>query len=282
MSEHVLVWRPKARNGGGDDDSQLRLIDMPQGLRRSPSQVRAADAMSMATRAVLLEALAALKAQAAAPGEPLRVSLKSLSAGDLDVLFDVLGEGEVRAAVGGEALWRIEETVLPGLWRIAVRTADGEEVQWLEAAAMASPVLQAAQRLPQASIAVPRQLPAGTMNAPALIAELVTRSREWRPGAGPNHVVNFTLLPLSEPDAEVLTATLGQIPLSIRSSGYGSCQVFGTGLRHVWAVQYMNSMGKIILDTLEVGDIPASACAAREDFEDSAGRLAEILEAYAT
>jgi hydrogenase-1 operon protein HyaF len=94
-------------------------------------------------------------------------------------------------------------------------------------------------------------------------------------------VVNFTLLPLSESDVEVLTATLGQIPLSIRSEGYGNCLIYATGLRHVWAVQYTNSMGKIILDTLEVGAIPASACAAREDFEDSAVRLGEMLEAYA-
>ena len=77
-----------------------------------------------------------------------------------------------------------------------------------------------------------------------------------------------------------IDAAIRQIPLVIRSEGYGSCRIFATGLRHVWAVQYLNSMGKIILDTMEVGGIPASACAAREDFEDSAGRLAEILEAY--
>ena len=75
---------------------------------------------------------------------------------------------------------------------------------------------------------------------------------------------------------------LGQVPLVIRSGGYGSSRVFATGLRHVWAVQYVNGMGSVILDTLEVGGVPVSVLAAREDFEDSAERLAEILTAFAS
>jgi len=39
-------------------------------------------------------------------------------------------------------------------------------------------------------------------------------------------------------------------------------------------------MGHTILDTIEVGEVPRAACAGREDFEDSAVRLGEILEAY--
>ena len=57
-------------------------------------------------------------------------------------------------------------------------------------------------------------------------------------------MVNFTLLPLTDVDAEVLTIVLGQVPMVIRSEGYGSCRVFATGLRRVWAVQYLNSMGR--------------------------------------
>ena len=78
----------------------------------------------------------------------------------------------------------------------------------------------------------------------------------------------------------MLTSVLGQIPLVIRSGGYGSSRVFATGLKHVWAVQYINSMGNVILDTLEIGGVPVSVLAAREDFEDSAERLGEILEAF--
>jgi hydrogenase-1 operon protein HyaF len=39
-------------------------------------------------------------------------------------------------------------------------------------------------------------------------------------------------------------------------------------------------MGNVILDTLEVGGVPVSVLAAREDFQDSVERLGEILQAF--
>jgi hydrogenase-1 operon protein HyaF len=53
-------------------------------------------------------------------------------------------------------------------------------------------------------------------------------------------------------------------------------------VRHVWVVQYVNGMGTTIMDTIEIGRIPDAALAAREDLEDSAERLGEILETYLT
>ncbi len=119
------------------------------------------------------------------------------------------------------------------------------------------------------------------MNSVALLTELQERSSGYQPGAE-NHVINFTLLPITEADAEVLTTVLAQLPLVIRGGGYGICRIFATGLRHVWAVQYLNSMDKVILDTLEIGGVPVAALATREDLEESAGRLAEIILAYAS
>jgi hydrogenase-1 operon protein HyaF len=133
--------------------------------------------------------------------------------------------------------------------------------------------------MPRDTIRIPEQMPPGAMNVQSLLIELQERTAAYQPGAE-SHVINFTLLPITEVDAEVLTAVLGQIPLIIRSEGYGSCRIFATGLRYVWAVQYLNSTGKVILDTLEIGGIPGAAVAAPEDFEDSAIRLAEILDAY--
>lgn len=279
MSEHVLVWRGNLRNGESLDPDAPRLIDMPQGLRRSRQQVKAADGLTAASRAVLADSLAALRRQAQEPGAPLRISLRDLAPHDVDVVADLLGEGEVSAVAGPGAQWRIQESVLPGLWMIESVSEGGEHALWLEAAQVPSPVVHAAERYPQPSVALPATLPPGAMNASAVLVELQSRASAYATGAA-NHVINFSLLPLTEVDAGVLTSTLGQAPLVIRSEGYGSCRIFATGLRHVWAVQYLNSMGKIILDTLEIGSIPAAACAAREDFEDSAGRLAEILEAY--
>jgi hydrogenase-1 operon protein HyaF len=44
--------------------------------------------------------------------------------------------------------------------------------------------------------------------------------------------------------------------------------------------QYFNSDDTLILNTLEVSDVPSVACAAMEDLADSAERLGEILNFY--
>ncbi|HHL45449.1 MAG TPA: hypothetical protein ENJ24_02635, partial [Gammaproteobacteria bacterium] len=46
----------------------------------------------------------------------------------------------------------------------------------------------------------------------------------------------------------------------------------------IWWVRYTNAMGRLILNTLEVTDIPAVLCAAAEDLEDSRRRLPDLLE----
>ncbi|PVV25335.1 MAG: hypothetical protein B6D79_09440 [gamma proteobacterium symbiont of Ctena orbiculata] len=53
-----------------------------------------------------------------------------------------------------------------------------------------------------------------------------------------------------------------------------------TAVQNVWWVQYFNSQDKNILNTLEIGDVPAVAAAAKEDIQESAQRLNEIMEAY--
>jgi hydrogenase-1 operon protein HyaF len=47
----------------------------------------------------------------------------------------------------------------------------------------------------------------------------------------------------------------------------------------VWRVQFFNSMDTLILDTLEVTDMPEVVLAAPEDLSDSARRLLKVLEA---
>jgi hydrogenase-1 operon protein HyaF len=62
------------------------------------------------------------------------------------------------------------------------------------------------------------------------------------------------------------------------SRGFGSCRVSSTGVRDVWRVQYFNSMQTMILNTLEVAEIPEVALAAPEDLADSRERLGELVE----
>jgi hydrogenase-1 operon protein HyaF len=281
MTDFPLVWHAKVPAPApthGDDS--LRLLDMPLGQVPPRRNAKPIDHLSPVARAALEEALAALHRHAAGEREPSRISLRGLEADDRDMVLDVLGEGDVWAQVGGNVAYEIAESVLAGLWRIEATAHDGTKSEWLEVAEIPQAIVATAERMPRESIVIPAQVPQGAMNALALLTELQQRSAGYQPGAE-NHIINFTLLPITEVDAEVLTTVLGQLPLVIRGGGYGSCRIFATGLRHVWAVQYLNSMGVVILDTLEIGGVPVAALAAREDFEDSAERLGEIIKAYA-
>jgi hydrogenase-1 operon protein HyaF len=283
MTEHVLVWHPKVPGElptGGEE--QPRLIGMPTGLIRPARQALAAEQLTPAARVLMHEVVAELRRRIEAPDLPARrFSLADLEEAGKATVADILGEGDVWAKVGiGDVYWRVVESVLTGVWRLESSTAGGTTDEWVEVGAVPQPILQAAAELPRATIEIPKQMPQGAMNAPSLLHELQERSASYQPSPE-NHVINFTLLPLTEADSQVLASVLGQIPLVIRSGGYGSSRVFATGLRHVWAVQYVNGMGSVVLDTLEVGGVPVSVKAAREDFEDSTERLAEILEAFA-
>jgi hydrogenase-1 operon protein HyaF len=284
MTEHVLVWHPKVSGdvpAAAVGDDQVRLIGMPTGLVRPVRQAMAADHLTPAARELMDAVVEDLQRRIETPeAPPMRFRLNDLDEDGKAAIADILGEGDVWAKVGvGDKFWRVVESVMAGVWRLESIAADGSTEECIEVGQVPHPILQASAELPRASIDIPKQMPQGAMNAPFLLSELQDRSARYQPGAE-NHVINFTLLPLTDVDAEVLTQVLGQIPLMIRSGGYGSSRVFATGLRHVWAVQYTNGMGNVILDTLEVGGVPISVLAAKEDFEDSAERLAEILVAF--
>ena len=282
MTDYPLVWRPKVAappEAGGDPS--LRLLDMPVSSIRPRRDARQVDSMSQAARAVLEEALAALRDHADGDREPSRISLRSMDSSERDTILDVLGEGDVWGSVGGSVGYTFTESVLTGLWHVEATSQDGKKTDWLEVARIPQAVIHAAEHMPRATIRIPDRMPQGAMNSLALLTELQQRSAAYQPGEE-NHVINFTLLPITEADAEVLTTVLGQIPLVIRGGGYGSCRIFAAGLRDVWAVQYLNSMDKVILDTLEIGGVPVAALAAREDLAESAARLPEMIGAYAS
>ena len=282
MTDYPLVWHKKMPGQTPEqEEASLRLLQMPVGSTQPRRAARTVDRLLPAARAALDEAVAALRRHAEGASAADRISLKGLDEDDRAIVLDILGEGDVWAQVGGNVAYEISESVLPGLWYIRAAAQDGSNNEWLEVGDIPGVVRQATERMPRDTISIPEILPPGSMNAHALLTELQERSSAYRTG-DENHVINFTLLPITEADAEVLTTVLGQIPVLIRGGGYGSCRIFATGLRHVWAVQYLNSMGKVILDTLEVGGVPVAALAAKEDFEDSSVRLAEMVKAYAS
>ena len=78
----------------------------------------------------------------------------------------------------------------------------------------------------------------------------------------------------------LLGSRLGVGPITILSRGYGNCRIGSTQKNNIWWIKYYNSDDKIILNTIEVIDIPEVAAAAPEDIEDSAERLQDILSVY--
>ncbi len=246
--------------GGGEPLRELRPLD---------------DGPGSAEAFVLLQrALSALRGYRVG-GPPAVLSLRPLSTDARLRLEETLGEGEVLLTVTGTHVFSIRETSLAGLWR--VRDLDGAAVRgdFLEVADVPT-VVRAANVEATCDELTIGPAPAGAMNALPVLAELRHRMKSWRPGE-PNHVISFTLLPMNEVDMRTLEAQLGHGPVRGEARGYGSCVVELTGHRNLWSVQFFNNGGKLVLDTLEVGDVPLALTAAAEDFEDSASRLAELL-----
>ena len=115
------------------------------------------------------------------------------------------------------------------------------------------------------------------MNAPTLLQELHDQRQQWRPGM-PAHLVNLSLLPLSLEDVGFMDQQLGTGRVLILSGGYGNCRITSTRVANTWRVVYYNSQDAMILNSVEVVDMPEVACAAHEDLVDSALRLEEVLE----
>jgi hydrogenase-1 operon protein HyaF len=229
--------------------------------------------------ALLPDIAASLAGQTAgAPGRLFDIT--DFAAAETHLIGEVLGEGEVAATVAlpDGIVAQVQESVLAGLWRVRFQGADGcLAADYLEVGAVPEAVRRGALlTAPALALASP---PAGAMNVMPLLAEIGDRMARWRKGDDA-HVINFSLLPMTPEDMAFLQATLGRGPVAFVSRGYGACRVVATGARHVWSVQYLNAMDTIILDTLEIVDVPAAVLAADEDFHDSAVRLREIEEAY--
>jgi hydrogenase-1 operon protein HyaF len=263
---------------GSQDDDAPAYLPMPQGMNTyqppplpEPEELAAHQGCVQ----VLREVLAALQA---GPAERAAVvGLDHLSDEDRRLLNEVLGEGEVAAQVLGDDGARVQESVFAGVWRV-MHMLQGQPVRdTLEVGFIPQVLLDAAR----ADAFGPRPTfgaaPEGVMNAPALLTEIEDRQRGWLPGAPP-HVINLTLLPLTDGDVRHLDEQVGAGRVLVLSRGYGNCRITNTRVPRTWRVTYFNSTDIIILDTLEISRIPEVACAAVEDLEDSAERLAEVLE----
>jgi len=195
------------------------------------------------------------------------------------VLDQILGEGEVSVRYTGARKAISQESVLTGVWRTRYLGADDRiEQDLLEVGRVPHLV-----GLDLRSGTHPREHDSAAdagelMNALPLLTELSDGSARYR--AGDNRVINLSLLPMTQADLTLLDQRLGRGALHLLSRSYGQCHVHSTALPNVWWVRYFNSMGTLILDTIELVDVPAVVCAAPEDLADSRLRLVALLEPY--
>lgn len=209
------------------------------------------------------------------------MELQAVDSEVVQLLNQTMGEGEVSIAVRGSGQYRIQETVFASVWRVHEFATDGRLIgDTIMACAIPPMVMQWAQDGVSLDCVLPEK-DAGLMNAPAVLTEIVGKARAFKAGDGA-HVVNLTLLPMSPEDLDCLTRTLGVGAVTILSRGYGNCRITSTRLPNVWWVQYFNSMDTLILNTIEVSDVPEVALASREDYEDSIERLGEWLNVMQT
>ena len=275
----VRAWGPGSQPD--DEDGVLDMLPMPRDMNtfEMPRVPERADPAALASsRDLLARFLAALRdwnPDGDRPGP--RAEMRGIDAAALEITNEMLGEGEVSIQIRGSRTWRIQESVFTGLWRCCEVDADGRLLaDWLEAGPLPTIVVEAARAgardgLPEVA------LPEGAMNSPALVAEIGAQLHHRRPGDRA-HVLNLTLFPMTPADHAVLEAALPVGPVAMMSRGFGNCRVTSTLTRDVWRVQYFNTMNTLILDTIEVVEVPEVALASIEDLADSRQRLAELVQ----
>lgn len=270
--------------GSQDADEGLDYLSLPQGMATYHPPVLpepedlAGHAPALAVLQRVLDALDAVNA--GRPAAP--VALDHLAPADRGLVDQLLGEGEVSAQVlpdparPGGVQARIQESVFAGVWRVVELDASGrlrDRIEVGDAPALLRSAARADARGPAADLLA---APPGVMNAQPILVELEDHRQSWRPGR-PAQVVNLTLLPLSPDDIGFVDHVLGTGRVLILSRGYGNCRISNTGVAHTWRVVYYNSQDTVILNSVEVVDLPEVACAAPEDLRDARERLAEVL-----
>lgn len=268
--------------GTQSEDETLDYVSMPKDMDTyrppvlpEPEEI-AGRAMARAALGRVLDLL-----DAAADGRPGgQVSLLDLPAEDRQLINQVLGEGEASALVrteGSPLELRIQESVFAGVWRIMTFNAGALVDDAIEVGPVPMQLRTLADEDAESLYRPWRgPLPPNVQNAPLLVEEIRDQIARWQPGQPP-HVVNLTLLPVTPEDIAFLDHQLGTGRVLLLSRGYGNCRITNTRHPHCWRVVYYNSMDSVILNTVEVVDMPEVAMAAPEDLRDSHERLADVL-----
>lgn len=256
-----------------EEDETLDYMSMPKEMA-TYQPVLLPEQEALADHPFVLQLLAQLQTLLQAGQGSL--DLSQVNAADKRLLGQILSEGEVSILFDADTQCHLEiqETSLPGVWWH--RRLDANKVccdESLEVGEIPSLIQQQTFAKATSSFELPLATDEQVINAPGLLSELQAALTQA------NYTLNLSLLPLSEADLALVSACLGIGKTAILSRGYGNCRITATAIQRVWWVQYYNSTDTLILNTLEVADVPLVACASADDIADSAQRLNEIREA---
>jgi hydrogenase-1 operon protein HyaF len=265
--------------GSHVEEEELQYLDMPRDMRtfEMPSVPETDDVESLTIARDTLSRLLALMNEWK-PGAPYPLlDMRGVPPAAQAIANQMLGDGEVSIRVTGPRVLKIQESVFTGIWRVVELDGAGQLLaDWLEASPLPAAVIASARDTGRDAL-MPVELPPGAMNSPALLHELQAQIRTRKAG-DPPHVINLTLFPMTPDDHKVLERALPVGSVAIISRGFGNCRVTSTLARGIWRVQYFNSMNTLILNTIEVVDVPEVALAAPEDLDDTRVRLAELID----
>ena len=274
--------------GTHHEDESLDYLPLPTDMDTyrppvlpEPEELAGLDEARKALQQVLV-----LLERGAEGGASGMVPLGTLAPRDFQIVNRVLGEGEASAIVQlgvGDLEVRVQESVFAGVWRLMTwRHGEGRDRVLVNDAIEVGPVPSlfaaiAAEDVRQPPLAWQGALPPNVQNAPLLVDEIRDQAARWQPGQAAQ-VVNLTLLPVTPEDIGFLDHQLGTGRVLMLSRGYGNCRISNTRLPNCWRVVYYNSMDKVILNTVEVMDMPEVAMAAPEDLRDSHDRLLDLVK----
>jgi len=267
------------------DGATLEYIAMPKGMSTyaQPSTPEPEEVRDLLGAREAMDWLRHALADYDPAGEPRMANISRLDDANRELVNQILGDGEVSARFNGVIRARMQEAVLAGVWRtFYLDDEDNISHDLIEIGDVPYLVRMPVTTEPDALARLARiKTSDSVMNAMPIITEVREHAEKFPLTKRP-HSINLTLLPLSQEDVDFLDQALGRGPIDVLSRGYGDCRVSSTTIPNVWWVRYYNSVGTLILNTLEIIDVPGVACAALEDIRDSKTRLEEILEPYWT
>ncbi|CAG0906858.1 unnamed protein product, partial [Darwinula stevensoni] len=278
----------------------LDYTPMPKGMQTyhapvlpEPEEAASCQAAKAALTAVLLILQTQATSNGAAYTAQSKVHLNDLDTLNLALINQVLGEGEVAATVSASENTigvHVQESVFTGVWRVLDYTQEGTLQDYIEIGPIPRILREVAlidAQTKNHSRASAAELPQRFLGSVGpLLTEIHEKSSYAQSLAEEaitttttpfSHTINLSLLPLGIEDISYLDHSLGTGRVTILSRGYGNCRITNTLTPETWRLVYYNSQDIVILNAVEITKVPEVACAAIQDLEDSAERLAEVL-----